>query len=318
LPNTKIWLFAIAAGVAGLATAMAMRRRSSPREAGVAAVVVAIPLLAPLLILGIAPVVSWASVHLGIPVHFDGYGFEINRDAADDHSSFGAIGAYALIAAPLTILLTRRRDRRLVVLAVAMPLYMVILGTYAAYNIWLTRFLVVPVALVAPIFAVLLRNRLASLTVLLVAATSVFYSLAYDNAKPGLGRAAVYEPWTLSQPKALAESPAEPTGRNASAALVAYDRIVPTTACVGAVLDPDEWSYPLWGSHFGHKLYFLPSDAALATAENDNLRYVIVSTGANAPVADAFTAAGWSRRSLGGYWTLVTAPGTVTGCPAAA
>ena len=161
----------------------------------------------------------------------------------------------------------------------------------------------------------LLRSRLAAAAVLAVAATTVFYTLAYSDSKPALGRAATYLPWELDQSKALAESPAEPTGRNAAAALLAYDRIVPANACVGAVLDPDEWSYPLWGSHLQHKLYFLPSLAALVTAENENLRYVIVSTGANAPVADQFTGAGWHRQSLGGYWTLVTSPGHVSGCP---
>jgi hypothetical protein len=151
--------------------------------------------------------------------------------------------------------------------------------------------------------------------VLAVAATTVFYTLAYNNSKPALGRSEIVLPWNLDQPTALEESPAQPTGRNAAAALIAYNRRVPSNACVGAVLDPDEWSYPLWGTHFTHKLYFLPSLAALATAENENLRYVIVSTGANAPVADQFTKAGWRRIPLGSYWTLVEAPTGASGCP---
>jgi hypothetical protein len=81
------------------------------------------------------------------------------------------------------------------------------------------------------------------------------------------------------------------------------------------VLDPDEWSYPLWGPHLTRKLYFLPSLAALATAESENLRYVIVSTLTNGPVAKFFTDAGWHRRLLNGHWQLVTAPGRVSGCP---
>jgi hypothetical protein len=195
--------------------------------------------------------------------------------------------------------------------------FLVLLGLYAGYNIWLTRFLIVPAALAAPLFAVLLRSRVATLAVLLVGGVTVFYTLAYNDSKPALGHAAtVYgEPWALDQATALAENPSGQTARRAAAGLRAYDRVVPATACVGAVLDPDEWSYPLWGPKLEHRLYFLPSLAALATAENENLRYVIVSTGANAPVADQFTGAGWSRRSLGGYWTLVTSPGNVSGCP---
>lgn len=315
LTNGKIWAFAAVGVVVGVAVFVAVGRRFGAQRSVIAAAAVAIPLLAPAIVLGVAPAVAWFTKLIGIPVHDPAVGFKLNRDANEDSSAFGAIGAYTLIAAPLVVFAARRADRRLVALALALPLYIVLLGLYAGYNIWLTRFLVVPVALAAPLFAVLLRSRLAAAAVLAVAATTVFYTLAYSDTKPALGRAAAYLPWDLTQSRALAESPAEPTGRRAAAALLVYDRIVPADACVGAVLDPDEWSYPLWGPHLQHKLYFLPSLAALATAVNENLRYVIVSTGANAPIADQFTAAGWHRRSLGGYWTLVTAPGHVSGCP---
>ena len=36
-------------------------------------------------------------------------------------------------------------------------------------------------------------------------------------------------------------------------------------------------------------------------------------SGVNAPVADTFTEAGWKRRPLGTYWTLVTAPRAADG-----
>ena len=64
---------------------------------------------------------------------------------------------------------------------------------------------------------------------------------------------------------------------------------MPPDACVGAVLDPDEWAYPLWGPKLRHRIEFLPSVAALATAVQQDISYVVVSSGANAPVADQFT-----------------------------
>jgi hypothetical protein len=314
LSDRKIWIFAALGVVVGFVV-WVTRRGAGVRAGASGGAAVALPLLVPALVLGVAPIVAWFTKQIGIPVHDPIYGFSLNRAATDDYSAFGAMGAYALIAAPLVVVLKRRADRRLLALALALPIYLVLLGLYAGYNIWLTRFLVVPAALVAPLFAVLLRGRLAAAAVLVVAGTTVFYTLAYDNSKPALGRGAIVRPWNLDQARALAESPAEPTGRTAAGALVEYDRIVPASACVGAVLDPDEWSYPLWGPHLRHKLYFLPSLTAVATAVSENLRYVIVSTGANAPIADLFTAAGWHRRSLNGYWTLVTSPGHVSGCP---
>ena len=34
----------------------------------------------------------------------------------------------------------------------------------------------------------------------------------------------------------------------------------------------------------------------------------MISTGANAPVAKQFSAADWTLKPLGGYWTLAVAP----------
>jgi hypothetical protein len=73
------------------------------------------------------------------------------------------------------------------------------------------------------------------------------------------------------------------------------------------VLDPDEWSYPLWGPRLQHKLFFLPSLAAVSTAVKENLDYVVISSGVNAPVAGVFKAAGWRTELLGNFWTLALA-----------
>jgi Glycosyltransferase family 87 len=296
LSNPWIAAFAVAGLGAGVVAAW---RRRNPAA-------VALPLLAPALVLGVAPLLAWITRIAHVPVHDAIYGFSINRDSNEDLSAFGAVGALALIAAPILAFSARRRDRRQLALALALPSFVILLGFYAKYNIWLTRFLIVPAALTAPLFGRLVRRRAATAAVLAVAATSVGLILVHDASKPLNGLAG--RPWQLNQAAALRENPATVTGGRAAVALVAYDRRVPATACVGAVLDPDEWSYQLWGPRFQHRVFFLPSLAAVATAVKENLDYVVVSSGVNAPVAGLFKAAGWKTVLLGDYWTLALAP----------
>ncbi|MBV8396957.1 MAG: DUF2029 domain-containing protein [Actinobacteria bacterium] len=292
LSDPQIWGLAAAGAV--VAVAMLARRRFPDA---------AVPLETPLAILGIAPALAWIATEIHLPVHDPIYGFDINRGANEDFSALGAIGALGVFGAPF---LARDRDRRARVLALSFPTYLLLLGLYAKYNIWLTRFMLVPVVLAAPLNALLVRRRLVALAVLVVAGWTGFYALEYDASKPLFG-GAVGRPWQLDQAGALAESPAEPTGRIAAAGLRAYDRAVPANACVGAVLDPDEWAYLLWGQHLSRRVVFLPSLKALATAYADNLRYVVVSTGINKPVAKQFTQPNWTVRPLGAYWQLAVA-----------
>jgi hypothetical protein len=74
------------------------------------------------------------------------------------------------------------------------------------------------------------------------------------------------------------------------------------------VLGPDEPAYLLWGPSLRRHIFFLSSLDALREAYRDGLRYVVVSTGANAPVAKTFAAARWKVRLLGSYWQLAVAP----------
>ncbi|HWB23080.1 MAG TPA: hypothetical protein VG652_09350, partial [Gaiellaceae bacterium] len=298
LSNLVIAVFAVAGVVAG---AVLARRRG-----GAAGAAVGIPLLAPALVLGAAPILAWITRIAHVPVHDPVYGFSLNRDANEDQSAFGAIGALALIATPLLAFGARRHDRRWLALALALPSFLILLGFYAKYNIWLTRFLLVPAALTAPLFGLLFRSRAATAAILIVAVTTVGLTLADDSSKPLNGLAG--RPWQLSQINALRESPATVTGQRTAVALAAYERVVPAAACVGAVLDPDEWSYPLWGPRLAHRIFFLPSLSAVATAMKENLDYVVVSTGLNAPVAGQFKAAGWKTELLGNFWTLALAP----------
>jgi hypothetical protein len=305
LANWQIWVFAGAGIAAGAAVAIVARRRG-------AAASVAVPLVTPALVLGLAPVIAWITRLIHIPAQDPIFGFSLNRDASEDFSAFGPLGALALISVPILVAVAYRADRRQLALAVALPSYLILLGLYAQYNIWVVRFMIVPAALAAPLFGHLFRGRAATAALVAVASLTVFYTLELDVTKPLVGRTPL--PWTFTQEDALRQSPAEPTGRNAAAALIAYKRLVPEGACVGAVLDPDEWSYPLWGPKLQNRIFFLPSPKALETAIRHDLGYVVVSTGANAPVAGQFSSAGWKTEHLGTYWTLAVAPRPTKDC----
>ena len=253
ITNPEIWVLAGVGIAAGAVTAAVTRRRAGrPRAVAVAAAAVAVPLLSPALVLGVAPVIAWITGVLHIPVHDPAHGFSINRDTSEDFSAFGPVAALALIGAPVLAVTAHRADRRRLALALTLPSYVLLLGLYAKYNIWITRFMIVPAALSAPLFGHLLRSRAAVCAVLAVAALTVGLALQNDDNKPLAG--VVGRPWNLDQLGALRESDAEPLGREVAAALVAYKRLVPAGSCVGAVLDPDEWSYPLWGPRLQNRV----------------------------------------------------------------
>jgi hypothetical protein len=260
---------------------------------------------------GAALVLLVPAVTLAVLEIFDADPSYVPRTTSEDVSAFGPVGTAAILGAPFAVFLidrSRRRDLRFVALVLAVPTYVVLLAALAKYNIWISRFLVVPVVLTAPLFAGLCRSKTAATALLVLGGLTLVFALTDDASKKIGGSAG--RPWTLSQVGAMSAFPAQPTGRIVGAALAAYDRRVPPDACVGAVLDPDEPAYLLWGPKLGRRIFFLPSLDAVGQAVNSGARYAVVSTGANAPVAKAFEQAGWRVRPLGSYWQLAVAPST--------
>lgn len=293
VPNWVIVLLAVVGAVAGVVV-YTTTTRAAPRRRALAAGAVALPLLAPAIALAVTHIPA------GDPPW-------VERSANEDYAGFGPLGIFALIAAPVAaVAAAGRRDRRQLALALALPIYLVLLALYAKYNIWITRFLIVPVALTAPLFARLFASRLATAALVSVAALTVALTLVHDASKPLAGR--LGRPWHLNQVEALEEFSAEPTGRWVAASLQAYERLVPPGACVGAVLDPDEPSYLLYGPDLRRHVVFLSSLSALQGAYASGLDYVVIDTGPNAPVASQFARAGWRVRPLATYWQLAVAP----------
>jgi hypothetical protein len=283
----------LAFGFAGVAVGAVLALRSRSLLAGLAVW----PLLAPALTVAVIDLFGSHDPHF------------VPRTVNEDLSGFGPVGAAALFGAPVAAAIsvrTRDGDRRRLALAIALPTYMLLLAFFARYNIWITRFLVVPAVLTAPLFAGLCRSRTTAASLLAVGAATLLFATTDDAAKKLNG--SVGRPWTLSQVDAMTEFPAQPTGTIVAQSLAAYERAVPAHACVGAVLDPDEPSYLLWGPRLSRRVVFLSSLDAFGRARLRNLGYVVISTGANAPVAKQFSDAGWKVEPLGSYWQLATAP----------
>ena len=295
-----------AAGVA-LATGLAWaRRRAGARRALVDGAAAGIPLLVPALMAGAAVALAFVTREAGIPVETASSTGGINRASNEDYSAFGPLGAAALLGASVATAVAyraRRANADQLALALALPVFLVLLSLTSASNPFLTRFLLVPAALTAPLFARFFVGRAVTAAILVVALLTVTPTLRDSRTKPLDGPQG--RPWTLTRAGAVMQT----WQPGAGAALEELDRLVPPDACLGAVLGRDEPSYLLWGPRLERRVLFLPSTAAVTEALRLGLFRVVVSTGDNAPVAGDFEAEGWTVRPLADYWLLAEAPG---------
>jgi len=172
------------------------------------------------------------------------------------------------------------------------------------YNYYLTRFLLVPAVLTAPLFAFLFRSRLVAATFLVVGGTLAGMVVTQDPSRPLEGREGFGSPWQLTQVQAAYLT----DERGVGDAVAAYGRLVPRHACVGAVLGGDEPAYFLSGPRLDHRVVYLPVSTALTDAYRHFLSYVVVSTGPNRWAAGTFRGARWRVEPLGSYWLLAVAP----------
>ena len=273
---------AIAVGVA----AWALRRRGRLRALGDAAGV-ATPFLAPLLVIGGAAVVAFIARRWGFPIRGPGgllgpleenLNEEYGRIANEDYSAYGPVGIVALLVAgalTLRAYAARRVDARHLVLACALPVFLILVSLTAVWVPFLIRYFLIPAVLAAPLLARLFRTRATTAAYLVVAAISIGVTIAHDQPKPfnnpyGFGR-----PWNLTQVTALATNSDAYIG----AALADYNKLVPAHACVGAVIDTNEPSYLLFGPKLEHHVVFLSSNDTVRTALDKGLFYVVITTG---------------------------------------
>jgi hypothetical protein len=325
LSSGLIHLLALVGGLAAAGIAAWSLRRAGVRRALEDALGVAIPFLAPLLVIGGAGAVAYASARWGLPIRGPNgvlvpveadLNLEYGRIANENYSAYGPVGIVALVAAAaLTIraVAARRADARHLVLASALPLFGILISLESTWIPFLIRFFVLPAALSAPLLAYLFRRGAASAAYLAVGALAIGVTIAHDQTKPltspyGFGR-----PWNLSQVEAL-----QTHGRNEyAAAFAAYDELIPDEACVGVVVNRWEPSYLLFGPRLQHRVVFLDSTHPLVPqVHQEHLFYVVVSLGVDRwPVVEELEREGWRVEPLGPVWLLARspAPGAATG-----
>lgn len=231
-----------------------------------------------------------------------------NRRSSEDFSGFGPLGAIVLVAGialALTSVTRRQRDAARLALAATLPGFLVILALTSRYNPWLSRFLIVPVALTMPLAAPLFRRRATALAIVAVAALCLGLTLPRNELKPLSSRFG--RPWSLDRYHAVAL-----TWKPATAAAEReLDRSVPRRACVGLAVGSDDPSYVVFGPELSRRVVYLPLQGGVDAANRTDLRYAVVDTGT--PAADSFAAAGWTIRRLASSkhlsWSLATRPG---------
>ena len=325
LSSRLIHLLALLGVLAAAAVSVVGLRRAPVRRRLEDALGVATPLLAPLLVIGGAGLVSYLAGRFGFPIR-GRHGIlapleknlneEYGRIANEDYSAFGPVGIVALLAASaLTIrgFLARRLDPRHLVLACALPVFLILISLWSTWVPFLIRFFLLPAVLAAPLLACLFRRRVTGAAYLAVAAVAIGLTITHDQTKPLTSANGFGRPWSLTQVQALQTN----SRVEYAAALASYDRVVPSHACVGAVLARWEPSYLLFGPNLQHRVVFLDVTHSLTPQViREHLFYVVVSTAVDRwPQIHELEGEGWRVRNLGPLWLLAISPfpGAATG-----
>jgi Glycosyltransferase family 87 len=311
--------------VAGLAVAFAVAwrqlRAGRRRKAVESSALVALPAVAAALMIVVAAVLAAATSALGTPVRgphgsYDQGGFfgGLNNTADESSSAFGPVGGALFFGLPLFFAaawvardrLRIRVDARELVLAAAVPSYLVLLSIQVEFNEWFSRFLIVPVALTAPLFARLFTGRAS--TVAFLAVSVVIIALGITRLGSKRLFSSIGAPWHLTQSQAEAEAGQPTIGQ----AFDAYEAAVPRRAKVGAVLNGEFPAYLLNGaSSLDRDVVFLKASNAADEARAEHLRYVVIAREppTNAVSAGELAVRGWKVKPLGdGVWLLAVAP----------
>jgi hypothetical protein len=302
----------VVGAVAAIAAGIGPLRRGRPGAALLESTQVGLPFAsAGLVILGGA-VLAIATRALGSPVRGPGGSFShlgffggLNNLPDVNEAFFGPVGAVVIVGAPIlaAVLLWRRRAGPIeVALALAFPVFLILFAPVTKFYGGYGRFLMIPAALTAPLLACLFRGRAASLAYVVVSVFVVGLAITrFDELRLFSSHG---PPWHLTQAAALEEAgqPGEAEG------LTAYNAAVPGSARVGAILAEGDPAFVL-GDGLSHALVYLPQTGAVRAATKDGLRYVLITDQTSRRIAAAqFRRAGWTLRSLAGYWLLAERP----------
>jgi hypothetical protein len=215
--------------------------------------------------------------------------FGPNIHVDEDISWFGPLGA--LLIVPLSLgfaiaFVVRRTSRARLVFALSLPLFVVGVALTHRYNVWMGRFMIVPVALVMPLAAWLYPLRLLATGTTLLATVVLFVAHSDNKNKPFDDAL-----WNADRITALTAKRGD-----LRPALRWIEEHVPDDAAVGVRLGPDDWAYPLYGPRLARRVVPVRSlDDAGA------LRWVVVSDTETLPLRP-----GWRETRFAGTWRVLT------------
>jgi hypothetical protein len=278
---------------------------------------IAVPFLAPLLVIGGAALVAWGARQLGFPIRGrggiigpvnEGLNEIYTHVSNEDYSAFGPVGIVALLAAAVLAIwavIRRRADSRQLALALAVPLFLLLISLATFWNPFLIRFFVVPVVLAAPLLARLFRGGPAvAAAFAAVGALAIALTVIHDQTKPLRSPYDLGYPWNLTQQESLVTN----SSLGYSRALTEYQRLVPPHACVGVAVGDSDPSYLLFGPKLEHRVFYLPAVGIVVPAIHDGVFYVVVNQRIESGAAAELQAAGWRLQPLSSDWTLATSP----------
>jgi len=307
--NVMITLLALGAvAFIGVCFPLVHRDGAIDRSAAKGVAIGAVALLSPLLVLAGAAIAEWAAKLVGLPVADPDttsveFSWKVGRLATEDYSAFGPLAAvllFGVVSGGLYASLRARADPRRLVLALTLPCFIVLLALTAKYNPWLSRFVIVPVALTMPLCAAVFRWRTAGAAILVVAAVTVGAAHVRNYLKPVSGGAA--RPWQLDQVAALSYRFPPELGP----ALAELDRRVPAAERIGALMDDNDPTYLLYGPQLGRTVTYLPVPNESAVLDREGIDTVVIHAGDFSDPQARLRAAGWALEPLGDYWVLAT------------
>jgi len=310
LPGFGTWLTwgpaLVGVDVALALIVIAWLRRRPVRPRLRRALWIALPLCTPALALLVAGALHGVVRVTGLPVGgsstaFLGRSFtwKINRFVKEDFAAFGPLGLLILGVSAVTVIAAIRGsgDRRRLALALSIPVFIALLAANSRYNPFLSRFVLVAVALSVPLLAGVLARTEAALSVLAVAVIAVWLALDQNEAKrfnSGYGH-----PWQLTRSEA-----AWFTWQTAAGEAVSeLDQDTESDGLIGAVMGGDDPTYLLFGPNLKRRIRFLSPATAVAKANEAEYLSVVIGH-VDQSVSDAFARSGWRVQSLGGYWSL--------------
>lgn len=281
--GADLYLYAVAAVLAGAAVALA--RRSRPREALVAGGLAAIVAVAPIALPETATLLERLHVKVFTTLGNEEVAtLDIGRDirrSASNFSWYGPLGSILLIASIAVVAWRYRRGRidRLALLFVLAPAYwLVAFGASLYYQEFAGRFAMFPIALAAATWGLFLAWRPAAWGIVAIAVTAVGLAVLNDTKRPSGVRLLEPDPPTsyFRWPRWQAQGEEARAG-----ALTRFiDETLPRDATVALAITPSDPGYLFFGPDLDRRL-ILVDPAVRDVPEAD---WVFASQHLDAPV----------------------------------